>query len=131
LTALASARRYGRSTVTSADDKLAQIEAEVGKAALDNVRKQIDAQLERLAAATYDQAFIDHYLLIDFGFTQNSPYVPNSIQFYSSTGFLCYKTIDNASMQTLAPILACKYVHVMWDTATSESVHIYGFEPKT
>jgi hypothetical protein len=116
--------------VNEADEKSARIEAEIGKAALDNIRQQIDAQIERLAAGTYTEAWIDHYLLIDFGFTPGTPYSPNSIQFYSPSSFLCYKTIDNTSIQTLAPILNCKYVHVTWDTATSESVHIYGYQPK-
>ncbi|HKR62969.1 MAG TPA: hypothetical protein VJZ00_04490, partial [Thermoanaerobaculia bacterium] len=39
-------------------------------------------------------AKIDYYLLIDFGFTANQPFVPNSIQFYSNAGFLCSKVVD-------------------------------------
>ena len=113
------------------EDKVRQIEAELGKTALENVHKQIESEVNQGAGAiTMASAWIDHYLLIDFGFTLGAPYEPNSVQFYSSSGFLCSKLIDNTSMQTLAPILACKYVHVTWDSATQESVHIYGFEPK-
>ena len=36
----------------------------------------------------------------------------------------------NASMATLAPILASQNVQVTWDTSTLESVHIYGYQPK-
>lgn len=113
-------------------EKTRQIETEVGKATLDHIQQQIETEVGRVAAEIVTaSAWIDHYLLIDFGFTANQPYEPNSIQFYSSTsGFLCWKVTDNASIQTLAPILACKYVQVTWDTATQESVHIYGFQPK-
>jgi hypothetical protein len=112
-------------------EKAQIIEAEIGKAALDNIGRQIEAEVQKAAPAlTTASAWIDHYLLIDFGFTLGTPYQPNSVQFYSASGFLCWKTTDNTSIQTLAPILACKYVHVTWDTATQESVHIYGLQPK-
>jgi hypothetical protein len=108
-----------------------QIEEEIGRDTLDRVYQQIEAEVSRAAAAiTTASAWIDHYLLIDFGFTPNKPYEPNSVQFYSASGFLCWKWIDNTSIQTLAPILTCKFVHVTWDTATQESVHIYGYQPK-
>jgi len=114
------------------DERARAIEAEIGAAALTGVQEQIEAEVQRLAPAiTTASAWIDHYLLIDFGFTPNTTYQPNSVQFYSSSGFLCYKLIDNSSIQTLAPILECKYVQVTWDVATLESVHIYGFQPKT
>lgn len=113
------------------NEKAQLIETEIGKAALDNLQRQIEAEVQRAAPAlTTASAWIDHYLLIDFGFTPGSPYQANSVQFYSATGFLCWKLTDNTSIQTLAPILACKYVHVTWDTATQESVHIYGLQPK-
>jgi hypothetical protein len=113
------------------EEKARQIEAEIGEAALDNLHRQIETEVNRAAAGiTTASAWIDHYLLIDFGFTPNVPYEPNSVQFYSASGFLCWKRTDNTSIQTLAPILACKYVYVTWDTSTQESVHIYGFQPK-
>ena len=112
-------------------EKAQLIEAEIGKATLDNIQRQIEAEVQRAAPTlTTASAWIDHYLLIDFGFTLGVPYQPNSVQFYSASGFLCSKLTDNTSIQTLAPILACKYVQVTWDTATLESVHIYGFQPK-
>ena len=108
-----------------------RIEAEIGRAAIDNLQQQIQTEVSRAAAGiTTASAWIDHYLLIDFGFTPNKPYEPNSVQFYSASGFLCWKLTDNASIQTLGPILACKYVQVTWDTATLESLHIYGYQPK-
>jgi hypothetical protein len=108
-----------------------RIETEVGQKTLDEIRQKVTAQVAELAPAiTTASALIDHYLLIDFGFTPNTPFQPNSIQFYSSTGFLCFKLVDNPSMETLTPILACKYVNVTWDTSTQEAVHVYGFQPK-
>lgn len=113
------------------EEKAHRIEAEIGEAAFANLRRQIEADVERAAAGlTTASAWIDHYLLIDFGFTAGTPYQANSVQFYSASGFLCWKLTDDASIQTLAPILACKYVNVTWDTATQESVHIYGLQPK-
>jgi hypothetical protein len=83
-----------------------------------------------LAAAAQQSALIDYYLLIDFGFS-TSTFQPNSVQFYSNTtGFLCSKTIDDASLTSLVPILNCQQVRVTWDTATLKAVHIYGREPK-
>jgi hypothetical protein len=109
-----------------------RIEAEVGQATLDEIRRQVTAQVDELAAPiTTASAWIDHYLLIDFGFTPNTPFQPNSIQFYSTSGFLCFKVVDNSPMATLTPILACKYVNVTWDTSTQEAVHVYGFQPKS
>jgi hypothetical protein len=111
--------------------KVAQIETEIGKAAFESVNKKIDQEVKLKAPTmTTASAWIDHYLLIDFGFTPNQPYQPNSVQFYSTSEFLCSKLTDNVSIQTLAPILACKYVRVTWDVATKESVHIYGMQPK-
>lgn len=75
-------------------------------------------------------AVIDYYLLIDFGFTAGQPFQPNSVQFYSNTsGFLCYKLVDNASLTSLVPILNCPRVTVTWNTSTQEAVHIYGKRP--
>jgi hypothetical protein len=114
------------------DEKARRIESEIGSTAFQRVREQIESSLEGVTPQiTTASAWIDHYLLIDFGFTANVPYVPNSIQFYSPTDFLCYKTTDNASMATLVPILGCKYVQVTWDVSTLESVHIYGLQPKS
>lgn len=112
-------------------EKAQIIEAEIGKSTLDNIGRQIEAEARKAAPTlTLASAWVDHYLLIDFGFTLGLPYQPNSVQFYSASGFLCWKATDNASIQTLAPILACRYVHVTWDTATQESVHIYGLQSK-
>jgi hypothetical protein len=62
------------------EEKARQIEAEIGTTTLDNIRQQIEAELGRAAAAiTTASAWIDHYLLIDFGFTPNTPYEPNSV----------------------------------------------------
>lgn len=84
-----------------------------------------------LAAAAQQSALVDYYLLIDFGFTANQPFQPNSVQFYSNTtGFLCFKVVDNNSLVSLVPILNCKQVRVMWNTATQEAVHVYGIQPK-
>lgn len=83
-----------------------------------------------LTAAAQQSAWIDYYLLIDFGFS-TSTFQPNSVQFYSNTtGFLCSKAVDNASLTSLVPILQCKQVRVTWDTANLNAVHIYGKQPK-
>ncbi len=83
------------------------------------------------APAPQDSAFIDYYLLIDFGFNAGQPFYPNSVQFYSNTkGFLCYKVVDNASLTSLTPILNCDNVKVTWKTATKEAVHVYGMQSK-
>jgi hypothetical protein len=75
-------------------------------------------------------AVIGHYLLIDFGFTAGVPFVPNSIQFYSTSwAFLCSKVVDNASLVSLVPILNCHTVLVTWNTLTLEAVHISGQQP--
>jgi hypothetical protein len=80
--------------------------------------------------AAQQSAVIDYYLLIDFGFASGQPFQPNSIQFYSNTsGFLCYKLVDNASLVSLVPILNCQTVRVTWNTSTQEAVHIYGKQP--
>lgn len=102
--------------------------------------KAADAQLSRVVAeatsaaprvAAQASAFIDYYLLIDFGFTAGQPFYPNSVQFYSNTsGFLCYKLVDNTSLVSLTPILECDRVKVTWDTATKEAIHIYGMQQK-
>lgn len=114
------------------DERTHAIESEIGDVALKRVNEQIKTQVTRAAAAaTTASAWIDNYLLIDFGFKPGTPFEGNSVQFYGTTGFLCSKLIDNASMQTLAPILACRYVHVTWDTATLEAVHIYGYQTKS
>jgi hypothetical protein len=118
-------------TSAEPDETVRRIEAEIGKPALDSVNERTESDVQGLAAGlTTASAWIHHYLLIDFGFTGGGTYEPNSIQFYSATGFLCSKRTDNNSIQTLAPILACKYVSVTWDTATLESVHIMGMQPK-
>ncbi|MFC1635069.1 hypothetical protein ACFL5Z_09525 [Planctomycetota bacterium] len=89
------------------------------------------ARKATLATAKQASAFIDYYLLIDFGFNAGQPFYPNSVQFYSNTkGFLCYKLVDNASLTSLVPILNCENVKVTWDTATKEAVHVYGMQPK-
>lgn len=113
------------------EETVRRIEAEIGKSVLDGINERIESEVKGLAAGlTTASAWIDHYLLIDFGFTAGGTYEPNSVQFYSASGFLCSKRTDNNSIQTLAPILACKYVRVTWDTATLESVHIFGMQPK-
>ena len=118
--------------MNESDEKTRQIESEIGSTTLRRVREEIDSALERLSpGVTTASAWIDHYLLIDFGFTAGAPYEPNSVQFYSPTDFLCYKLTDTASMTTLVPILNCKYVQVTWDVSTKESVHIYGLQPKS
>lgn len=84
-----------------------------------------------LSAAQQQSAVADYYLLIDFGFTAGQPFQPNSVQFYSnSTGFLCYKLVDNASLTSLVPILSSAHIHVTWNTDTKEAVHVYGIQPK-
>jgi len=106
------------------------IEKEIGKDALEKIEKQIEEETKKFAEKLATQsAWIHHYLLIDFGFTGDYFY-PNSIQFYSSSGFLCYKRTDNASLVSLVPILNCKNVRVTWDTSTKEAVHIYGYQTK-
>lgn len=83
-----------------------------------------------LTATAQQSAVVDYYLLIDFGFSTPT-FEPNSVQFYSnSTGFLCSKRVDNASLTSLVPILGCKQIMVTWNTATLEAVHIYGIQPK-
>jgi hypothetical protein len=89
------------------------------------------ARKAALAPAQQQSALVDYYLLIDVGFTANQPFQPNSIQFYSNTtGFLCFKLVDNASLTSLVPILNCKQINVTWDTTTTEAVHVYGIQPK-
>ena len=84
-----------------------------------------------LTTVQQQSAFIDYYLLIDFGFTAGQPFQSNSVQFYSNTtGFLCYKVVDNASLTSLIPILNCKQIKVTWNTATQEAMHVYGVQPK-
>jgi hypothetical protein len=117
--------------VSQGKDRAQRIEKEIGTDVLREMRQQIHTQLaSNTAGITTADAWIEHYLLIDFGFASGQPYEPNSIQFYDANGFLCWKFIDSTSIQTVAPILACKYVHVTWDTATNESIHIYGYQPK-
>ena len=113
------------------EEKVRRLEAAIGAEALNELHRKIATEVARAAPGlTLASAWIDHYLLIDFGFTAGAPYEANSVQFYSASSFLCYKLTDNTSILTLAPILACEYVHVTWDTATEESVHIYGLQPK-
>lgn len=101
------------------------IEEQVAKLVQEPARKAT------LAPALQRSAFVDYYLLIDFGFTAGQPFQPNSIQFYSNaTGFLCSKLVDNNSLVSLVPILNCKQVKVTWNTATAEAVHVYGIQPK-
>ncbi len=109
-----------------------------------NVRRAntaIEAQVSKLVKASasdaglapsqQQSALVDYYLLIDFGFTAGQPFQPNSVQFYSNTsGFLCSKLVDNTSLASLTPILQCKQIHVTWNTATREAVHVYGIQPK-
>ena len=108
-----------------------RIEKELGKRVIESIEKQIQLEVKRVSAALSTQsAWIDHYLLIDFGFSGDYFY-PNSVQFYGSTGFLCSKRVDNTSLVSLVPILDCEYVHVTWDTATKRAVHIYGYQSKS
>ncbi len=108
----------------------AKVEKELGKTLVKKIESDIQLDVKKSAKSiTTQSAWIDHYLLIDFGFSGNY-FIPNSIQFYSSTNFLCSKTTDNNSLVSLIPILNCKYVKVTWDTATSRAVHIYGYQPK-
>jgi hypothetical protein len=101
------------------------IEAEVAKLV------KAPALKAALAPASQQSAFVDYYLLIDFGFTAGQPFQPNSVQFYSNTtGFLCSKVVDNPSLTSLAPILNCKQIRVTWNTTTLEAVHVYGIQPK-
>ncbi|MFL6248594.1 MAG: hypothetical protein ACJ74H_21400 [Thermoanaerobaculia bacterium] len=88
------------------------------------------AGLTATQIAAQQSATIGYYLLIDFGFAAGQPFQPNSVQFYSAGGgFLCFKTVDNASLVSLAPILSCPTIRVTWNTATQEAVHIYGKKP--
>jgi len=106
------------------------IEKEIGKEALEKIEKQIGKEREKYTElAATQSAWIHHYLLIDFGFTGNYFY-PNSIQFYSSSAFLCDKPIDNTSLVSLVPILNCEKVRVTWDTSTKKAVHILGYQTK-
>jgi len=90
-------------------DKAQQIEQAIGAEGFAQMRRQIEMHVARNAAGiTTADAWIEHYLLIDFGFTAGKPYEPNSVQFYGPNGFLCWKLVDVTSIQTLAPILACK-----------------------
>lgn len=105
-------------------------EAAIGKAALEHISKQVAGEVKRLAPAAKTAAgWIDRYLFIDFGYAGQT-FQPNSVQFYKGAEFLCSKLIDNTSIQSLVPILSCKYVHVVWDTSTMEALHIYGMQPK-
>jgi hypothetical protein len=71
-------------------------DAQVGKV----IKKAIPRGV--LPKAAQKSAFIDYYLLIDFGFTADQPFIPNSVQFYSNTeGFLCYKRVDDSSLTSL------------------------------
>ena len=106
-----------------------EFEKKIGKQVLQEIDNEIKAEIKRISKAATQGAWIDHYLLIDFGFSDNVFY-PNSIQFYSSTGFLCSKRIDNTSLTSLIPILNCDKVRVTWDTVTKKAVHIYGYESK-
>jgi len=88
------------------------------------------AGLSPAQVTAQQSATVGYYLLIDFGFTSGQPFVPNSVQFYSSTGtFLCHKGVDNASLASLVPILNCPTIRVTWNTTTQEAVHIYGKKP--
>jgi hypothetical protein len=101
------------------------VEEQIAKLTTEPARKAA------LAPAQQQSAIVDYYLLIDFGFTAGQPFQPNSVQFYSNTtGFLCAKVVDNASLASLVPILNCKQIHVTWNTATLEAVHVYGMQPK-
>lgn len=100
------------------------------------VEQHVAADMEQeaskagLTAGAQQSALVDYYLLIDFGFSTQT-FEPNSVQFYSNTsGFLCSKRVDNASLTSLVPILGCRQIRVTWDTATLEAVHIYGMQPK-
>ncbi len=107
-----------------------KIEKEIGKKVLKQIDKQISTEVKKVAAiSSTKSAWINHYLLIDFGFTGDY-FIPNSIQFYSTQGFLCSKRTDNQSLESLVPILNCERVKVTWDTATRRAVHIYGYQPK-
>ena len=101
------------------------IEEQVAKLVKEPARKAA------LAPASQQSGIVDYYLLIDFGFTAGQPFQPNSVQFYSNTtGFLCSKVVDNASLTSLVPILNCKQIRVTWNTTTLEAVHVYGMQPK-
>ena len=119
-----------RSKNQKRSDMKDKIEKEVGIKVIKDIEKQISLELKSVTKAlTTQSAWIDHYLLIDFGYSGDFFY-PNSVQFYSSTNFLCSKKTDNTSLVSLIPILNCKYVHVTWDTATKYAVHVYGYQPK-
>ena len=120
-----------KKTRTKTDSaRVESIEKEIGKSAIKRIEKQVKVEIDNLAAAaTTQSAWIDHYLLIDFGFSGDY-FQPNSVQFYSSTSFLCSKRIDNTSLVSLIPILNSKRVKVTWDTVTKRAVHIYGYQPK-
>ena len=101
------------------------IEEQVGKLVNDASCK------DALSTVQQQSAFIDYYVLIDFGFAEGQPFQSNSVQFFSNaTGFLCYKVVDNASLTSLIPILNCKQIRVTWNTATKEAMHVYGVQPK-
>ena len=85
------------------------IDKKVGPQGMKAIEQQIKVEVDKLAAVAATQsAWIHHYLLIDFGFSGDY-FIPNSIQFYSSTGFLCSKLIDNTSLVSLVPILDCQH----------------------
>lgn len=124
---MATRKKKSRSSPISTGRKLAK---GVAKSTLRRIEAEIAQAVQSAApAAATQSAWIDHYVLIDFGFSGDYFY-SNSIQFFSATAFLCSKLIDNGSLTSLSSILACDRVHVTWDTATLRAVHIYGYQSK-
>ena len=101
----------------------ATIDEQVGKLVQEAARNAA------LPKDTQQHAFIHSYCLIDMGYTANQPFQPNSIQFFSATDYLCSKVVDNASLTSLAPILNCSQIWVMWNTDTQEAVAVAGYGP--
>lgn len=100
--------------------------------ALLDVQERLRPALEAdRAGASFAYGYSDHWLIIETGGAPGGPFEPNSIQFYDSGTFLCWRRIDNPSMATLAPILLCDRVYVGWDTETQEAIYVNGSKTLT
>jgi hypothetical protein len=94
---------------------------------LDRVRRI--AEEMSAAADAFSSSAVDQYL-IQADTRPDAPDIQCVVSFYFESTFLCSTVMDNGRVTQLQPVLACKWLYAIWDTATQKLVQLQAFEPK-
>jgi hypothetical protein len=104
----------------------------------DSLDEQVDPHLDRVrrvaeemgaAADAFSSSAVDQYL-IQADTRPDAPDIQCVVSFYFDSTFLCSTVMASGRVTQLQPVLACKWLYVIWDTATQGLVQLQAFEAK-